>query len=94
MLRIITTDKTTDISKGNDGTYYVTEYGQERDFSAVSNPFKEKEANDIERIADALVGSLKDHVVVKENTDGVKNSPVPYPKCKSLLCLMLLPPFR
>jgi hypothetical protein len=35
-----------------------------------SNPFKEEYADDFEKIADAVVGSLKDHVVVTENSDG------------------------
>jgi len=68
-------DSTTDIvNHSSDGdTYYVTEYTQSRDNPAdFHNPFEEEEANDVERIIDALVGSLRDHVVVEENDDGSK----------------------
>ncbi|ODA40490.1 hypothetical protein [Desulfosporosinus sp. BG] len=66
-------DKTTEIRVSqSDPTYYVTEYPQERKEEAFSNPFKEDGADDIEKIADAVVGSLKDHVVVTENSDGSK----------------------
>lgn len=71
-------DKTTDIrvSEG-DPTYYVTDYTKESKDDAFSNsfsnPFKEDQAADIEKIADAIVGSLKDHVVVTENADGSKD---------------------
>lgn len=58
----------------SDPTYYVTEYTKERDNDsyAFTNPFKEEEAADLEKIADAIVGSLKDHVVVTQNADGSK----------------------
>lgn len=56
----------------NDPTYYVTEFTKERTEDAFSNPFKEDRATDLEKIADAIVGSLKDHVVVTENPDGSK----------------------
>lgn len=56
----------------NDPTYYVTEYSKERKKDPISNPFKEEEAADVEKIVDAIVGSLKDHVVVTENADGTK----------------------
>ncbi|WP_027625787.1 hypothetical protein [Clostridium lundense] len=52
--------------------YYVTEYetpDKGRDFR---DPFKEKEAGDIEKIIDAAVGNLKDYVVVDEKADGSK----------------------
>lgn len=66
-------DKTTVIhTSAGDPTYYVTEYTKERKEEIFSNPFKEEEAEDLEKIADALVGSLKDHVVVTENSDGTK----------------------
>ena len=66
-------DKTSRISwRDNDPTYYVTEYTniKERNEGFFTNPFKENSAGDIEKIADAVVGSLKDHVVVTENLDG------------------------
>lgn len=67
-------DKTTDIRHhSGDDTYYVIEYKDEKkeDFS-FNNPFKEDQAADVERIIDALVGGLRDHVSVKENSDGTK----------------------
>ncbi|TGE36375.1 hypothetical protein E4K67_20840 [Desulfosporosinus fructosivorans] len=54
----------------SDPTYYVTEFTKERTEDPFDNPFKEDGADDIEKIADAIVGSLKDHVVVTENSDG------------------------
>ncbi|MHB8074165.1 hypothetical protein [Desulfosporosinus fructosivorans] len=56
----------------SDPTYYVTEFTKERTEDSFDNPFKEDGADDIEKIADAIVGSLKDHVVVTENPDGSK----------------------
>src|SRR5680860_149576 len=56
----------------SDPTYYVTQYTKERKEEAFANPFKEDSAADVEKIADAIVGSLKDHVVVMENSDGSK----------------------
>lgn len=53
-------------------TYYVSEYTNPRQDNSFKNPFKEKAAGDIERIADALIGNLKDYVVVSENPDGTK----------------------
>jgi len=67
------TDKKTSIRVSeSDPTYYVTEFINERKDEPFNNPFKEEEATDIEKIADALVGSLKDHVVVKDNPNGNK----------------------
>jgi len=66
-------DKTTQIRVSkSDPTYYVTEFTKERKEEAFSNPFKEDQADDVEKIVDAVVGSLKDHVVVTENPDGSK----------------------
>jgi hypothetical protein len=68
-------DKTTFINNysESDPTWYVTEYIKERKPQGLfNNPFKENESEDIEKIADALVGSLKDYVVVTENPDGSK----------------------
>lgn len=53
-------------------TYYVTEFNSPRSLDLFTNPFAEEGAEDIEKIADALVGSLKDHVIVLENPDGSK----------------------
>ena len=67
------TDKTTFINVRNgDPIYYVTEFTKERKEELFPNPFKGNSADDIEKIADAVVGSLKDHVVVTENPDGSK----------------------
>lgn len=67
------TDKTTSISVRNgDPIYYVTEFTKERKEDIFTNPFKGNRAEDYEKIADALVGSLKDQVVVTENSDGSK----------------------
>lgn len=67
-------DKNTIIRlNAGDQTYYVTEFTKERtDDSFEKDPFKEDEAADVEKIIDAVVGSLKDHVVVTENSDGSK----------------------
>ena len=68
-------DPTTDIRyyPHSDDTYYVTEYNKSRDNPATfQNPFEEEVAVDVERIFDALIGSLRDHVVVTENADGSK----------------------
>jgi hypothetical protein len=54
------------------GIYYTTEYTSPRENIAPTNPFKEKGASDMEKIADALVGSLKDAVVVTQGADGSK----------------------
>jgi hypothetical protein len=66
-------DKNGSINKNSEqDVYYVSEYTTPREIVASSNPFKEKEAADMEKIADAIVGSLKDAVVVTENSDGSK----------------------
>ncbi|KUO78049.1 MAG: hypothetical protein APF81_14240 [Desulfosporosinus sp. BRH_c37] len=66
-------DKTSRITwQTSDPTYYVTEFTKERTEEPFPNPFKEESAGDIEKIADAVVGNLKDHVVVTENADGSK----------------------
>lgn len=56
----------------DDGVYYISEYRNDDNAFWVKNPFKEKEAGDIEKIADALIGNLKDYVVTSENADGSK----------------------
>lgn len=58
-------------SSGED-TYFVSEYNQPNLQIAFANPFKEKTAGDLEKIADAVVGNLKDYVVVSVNPDGSK----------------------
>lgn len=67
-------DNTSDIRYSDtDPIYYVTEFSQERKQRLFTNPFKENRAEDLEKIADALVGSLKDYVVVTDNPDGSKD---------------------
>lgn len=56
----------------NQPIYYVTEFTTPQDLNSFTNPFKEERAEDIERIADILVGNLKDAVIVTENSDGSK----------------------
>jgi len=56
----------------NQDIYFVTEYEGSDEGRILRNPFEEKNAGDIEKIGDAIVGSLKDYVVVDEKTDGSK----------------------
>jgi hypothetical protein len=66
-------DKKGSIYKNNEqNVYYETEFTSPHENDAFSNPFKEEGASDVEKIADALVGNLKDAVVVTENTNGTK----------------------
>lgn len=53
-------------------TYYVTEYSKDYDFKPSSNPFEDSHAKDLEKIFDALVGDLKNYVVVEEKSNGSK----------------------
>ena len=67
-------DKNESISFSKDeDIYYVNEFENQNNGANFENPFKEKEqAGDMEKIADAIVGNLKDYVVVTENADGTK----------------------
>lgn len=56
----------------SDDHYYVTEYGKINDWRHFSDPFQGEEIRDIERIIDALVGNLKDQVLVDMGMDGGK----------------------
>jgi hypothetical protein len=56
----------------NDGIYRVIEQSNNEQWLTQKNPFKEKQAGDLEKIADALVGNLKDAVVVSQNPNGSK----------------------
>jgi len=51
---------------------YVNQFEKSRDVAVIEDPFAEEEFKDIERIIDAVVGNLKDHVIVNENPDGTK----------------------
>lgn len=52
--------------------YFETKFEAPEKGYNFSNPFKEENASDVEKIADALVGNLKDHVVVTNKPDGTK----------------------
>lgn len=66
-------DKAGYISYNNkDGIYHVTEQKINDDKFWINNPFKQKEAGDLEKIADAFIGNLKDSVVASDNSDGSK----------------------
>lgn len=67
------TDKNSRITYDNySDSYIVTELTKAKEEKIFENPFKEKRANDLEKIADAFVGNLKDAVVVNQNADGSK----------------------
>jgi hypothetical protein len=67
------TDKKSTIYKNSEqNIYYETEFTSSKGNVVSANPFKEDGAEDMEKIADALVGNLKDAVVVTENSDGTK----------------------
>ncbi|MBK5240889.1 hypothetical protein [Clostridium sp.] len=66
-------DKIGSIYKNDEqNVYYETEFTSPHENDAFSNPFEEDGVADLEKIADALVGNLKDSVVVTENADGTK----------------------
>ena len=66
-------DKNSIISKnGQQNIYYLSEVTNPQNIAVSSNPFKQAGAADIEKIADAIVGNLKDAVVVTQNSDGSK----------------------
>lgn len=52
--------------------YNVTNYEKPNNFTMGRNPFKQKQEQDLEKIADAIVGNLKDSVVVNPKADGTK----------------------
>lgn len=52
--------------------YSTTEFTTPHKITTSQNPFKEQGATDMEKIADAVVGNLKDAVVVTQNADGSK----------------------
>jgi hypothetical protein len=69
-------DKKQHIVKSSlEDNYIVTIYQDEKDGPLINkedNPFNEERFKDMERILDALVGNLKDQVIVTENPDGGK----------------------
>lgn len=52
--------------------YTTTAFTTPHKITTSQNPFKEEGATDMEKIADAVVGNLKDAVVVTQNSDGSK----------------------
>lgn len=71
------TDEKQEIRKSSyDDNYIVTTFKDRKNqvtLDKEDNPFNQEEAKDMERILDALVGSLRDHVIVTENADGSKS---------------------
>ncbi|MGH4051762.1 MAG: hypothetical protein ACREVX_10505 [Clostridium sp.] len=66
-------DKNGYINKnGKEDIYYTTDLETPQKNTASKNPFDEEGASDMEKIADALIGNLKDAVVVTEKSDGSK----------------------
>lgn len=71
-------DKKQTIDKNElDNTYYVFDHSAEMNQNRkgpadFDNPFKEKGATEVEKIVDAVVGSLKDYVQVEEGANGGK----------------------
>lgn len=63
-------------SNPNDGDkYYVTEYKNQKERFVQKwfrNPFDEKGAGEVEKIFDAVVGSLKNYVTVEDRSEGGK----------------------
>ena len=55
----------------NDDTYYVSKI-KGNTIEHQSDVFKDDKAKDIEKIIDAVVGNLKEYVVVNDNSDGTK----------------------
>lgn len=56
---------------GTDNKYYVAEFiGHSGERKIFTDPFKEEEMPEIEKIVDAVVGNLKDSVQVEEKPDG------------------------
>lgn len=66
-------DKSVRINKSaEEPIYFLTELTNSKESQSLTNPFKEKGAEDIEIIADILVGNLRDAVIVTEKSDGSK----------------------
>ncbi|WP_446897177.1 hypothetical protein ACSVC9_09110 [Clostridium sp. LBM24168] len=63
--------KSTIVKEPNSLSYYVTNFSDNTKWD-IKNPFEEDRASDIEKIADAIVGNLKDSVAVSVKQDGSK----------------------
>ena len=60
-----------DYNSSRQDIYYESDYNN-ADRKIFTDPFKENKAADMEKIADALIGNLRDYVVVKESPDGTR----------------------
>lgn len=60
------------IKDSRNDIYYVNEFSKERTSPVFESPFKEERVADMEKIFDALVGNLKNYVMVDEKPDGSK----------------------
>lgn len=65
-------DKEVTIDYYSDGDKYFISKNKSNYVELIKNPFKEPSAGDVEKIADAALGSLKDYVIVTEKADGSK----------------------
>lgn len=66
-------DKTCSISYNKESdTYNVSSFNNHRRDENITNPFEEEESKDMEKIVDALVGNLKDYIIVTDNIDETK----------------------
>ena len=69
-------DKNTNVSYNlREDTYHVSKYEKERsrdEVVQVENPFEDEKVKDAEKIFDAVVGNLKEHVIFNEKGDGSK----------------------
>lgn len=54
--------------KSQNDSYYVSNEKMQTKF--LQNPFDDEKAGDIEKIADSIIGNLKDAVVVEKHSDG------------------------
>jgi hypothetical protein len=65
-------DETTYAYKGGNDDQLHVYISAENKWHPYSDPFKDMYADDFERIIDALVGNLKDYIMVEEEADGGK----------------------
>ncbi|NLD48606.1 MAG: hypothetical protein GX660_15700 [Clostridiaceae bacterium] len=68
------TDEKRNISYNrSEDTYYVYNYMEPNaDSAKFDDPFDSEQFKDVEKIIDALLGNLRDHVIVSKNPDGSK----------------------
>lgn len=64
-------ERTYAYKSSNDENYYVMKYAEDSEkWRGFTDPFKEEITVDLERIFDALVGNLKDVVIVEQRSEG------------------------